>query len=129
MPSESRSDRPGGHALPDGLDERGEAFWRAVVDEWELRPDELQLLVEVARALDTVEMLQRQLDADGMTVAKGDGTALHPALCELRLQRQTLARALAQLSLPNDDGTVLASPLSARGRRAAESRWAMTKGR
>lgn len=96
---------------PDGLGQRGSAFWERVVDEYEPAIDDLELLTETCRTLDLVEELQGRLSEKGVVT-------------EIRLQRQLLARFLVQLGLPDEEGETMPSPASERGRRAAESRWA-----
>ena len=109
---------------PDGLAERGAALWQAVTGSWELRDDELELLRETVRTVDLVETLAAIVARDGATVTVKDVIRTHPALIELRMQRLVLGKLLGQLALPDEDGSVLPSPASARGRKAAQSRWA-----
>jgi len=71
------------------------------------------------------ESLRAAVDADGTTVAGSTGQPrVHPALGDLRQHRLALGRLLAQLSLPDDVDEHLLSPVQARGRKAAQSRWA-----
>ena len=112
--------------VPEGLDARGAALWGRVVGQWDLRDDERELLTEVCRIVDTVEALQGAVDADGAVLSGGK---VHPAVPELRQQRTVLGRLLGQLALPDEDGSVLASPTAARARKAAETRWAMHRAR
>ncbi|MBA2531142.1 MAG: terminase [Nocardioidaceae bacterium] len=109
---------------PAGLARRGARFWRRVVGPFHLDDAETELLVEVCRALDECEALHAVVDEQGRTVAGSRGQVVaHPALSELRQTRLMLGRLLAQLELPDEDGDALRSPLQARGRRAATSRW------
>jgi hypothetical protein len=84
----------------------------------------LELLRECCRLLDECEALRVTVDTDGLTVSGSTGQPrVHPALGELRQHRLALGKLLAQLSLPDDAGESLPSPVQARARRAAESRW------
>ncbi len=110
---------------PRGLATRGRSFWRRVTADYALDVAEAELLVEVCRALDECEALAAVVEEQGRTVAGSRGQIVaHPALAELRQTRLMLGRLLAQLELPDDDGASLPSPMQARGRRAAATRWA-----
>jgi phage terminase small subunit len=109
---------------PRGLQARGRAFWRAVVDTYELTVDEVELLREVCRTLDVAEELAAVLDRDGATTTGSVGqTRVHPAVGELRATRLALGRLLGQLGLPSEDGDRLPSPTTVRNRRASAARW------
>ena len=95
---------------PNGLAERGEAFWSTVTSKWDLSPPELEILVEVCRTLDALEVLA------------GDKAKLS----EARQHRLVLHRLLAALELPEDDG--IASPATLRARKAARTRWDASAG-
>jgi hypothetical protein len=90
---------------PEDLAERGQAFWRNVVNRYELSVIELELVLEVARSLDLIEDLYR--------------TGGSPA--ELRMQRLAVGRLLGQLAVPVED--TIDSPMTARARKAAATRW------
>ncbi len=112
-------------AAPADLGGRGRRFWRATVGDYELTASEMELLAECCRLMDETEALRLVVDDQGTTVTGSAGqTRVHPALGELRQHRLAMGKLLAQLALPNEDGTTVASPLQARARRAAESRWA-----
>lgn len=111
---------------PVGLAPRGRRFWSRTVATYSLSPSELELLTEVCRALDECEALQVAVAAEGVSVAGSKGQPRpHPALAELRQARLATARLLAHLALPDDDGASVPSPASMRGRKAAQSRWAL----
>jgi hypothetical protein len=110
---------------PKGLESRGRKFWRDVHATWEFNRDELELVVEVCRLLDTCDRLQAALDDDGVTVRGSTGqTRVHPAVGELRGARLALGRLLAQLGLPDPDEQKMPSPSQERAQRAARARWA-----
>jgi len=109
---------------PADLDARGRAFWRSTVAAFELSDVERELLKECCRLMDESESLRAAVDTDGTTVAGSTGQPrVHPALGELRQHRLALSRLLAQMALPDADDDRLLSPMQARGRKAARSRW------
>jgi hypothetical protein len=114
---------------PSGLAARGRAFWQQATEEYDLDLAEVELLTEVARAVDECEALHRVVEEQGRTVKGSRGQAVvHPALSELRQCRLMLGRLLGQLELPDADGTSLPSPVQVRGRRAAGNRWGGQRG-
>ena len=109
---------------PSDLASRGRAFWRTTVGSFELSEVEFELLRECCRLLDECESLRTSVDTEGTTVKGSTGQPrVHPALGELRQHRLALGKLLAQLALPDDLGEQLPTPVQARARRAAESRW------
>jgi len=91
---------------------------------FDLSDVELELLRECCRLLDECESLPSSVDQEGTTVKGSTGQpCVHAALGELRQNRLALGKLLAELALPDDAGELLPSPLQARARRAAESRW------
>jgi len=112
-------------APPKDLAARGRAFWRRTLDVFELSEVEMELLRECCRLLDECESLRVSVERDGTTVKGSTGQPrVHPALGELRQHRLALGRLLAQLSLPDEDDKALATPVQARARKAARTRWA-----
>jgi len=116
--------------LPEGLQPRGRGrrFWKAVTEAFEFRADELALLVEVCKVLDTIDRLEGDLEGGPSIVVGSRGQpALNPGIAELRQQRALLGRLLAQLNIPEDgeepQSAGVLSPRSVRGRRAAAARW------
>jgi hypothetical protein len=92
--------------IPKNLGPRGRAFWRNIVERYELSALEVELAVEAARTLDLVERLHTE----------------GGPLPELRQQRLALGRLLGQLAVPPED--VVDAPTTARARKAANARWA-----
>lgn len=91
---------------------------------FELERDETELLTEICRQLDLVELLESTLVAEGVITEGSRGqTRLHPAVGALNAGRQLLARQLAQLGLPDQADAAMASPASTQARRAAQARW------
>lgn len=117
--TEAKLPRP----LPKRGPTRGEAFYAAAMAKYEFSPTETQLLIECARMLDNVDVLQAYVERDGeVTLGSAGQPRAHPALTELRGCRLALGRLLAQLDLPAE-GEGLLSPETVRGRRAATARW------
>lgn len=115
--------------IPTGLGRRGRALWRSVVETYELRADELVVLEEAARTLDTCARLDAELATAPTMIPGSTGQARpHPLLAELRGHRQVLAQLLRQLGLadvviPDEgDGPTL-TPRQARAQHAAQVRW------
>jgi hypothetical protein len=90
----------------------GETFRAQVLERWALTGPELVLLDQAAGCLDLIDELE------------GSELELKERAQELRAQRLTFGRLLTQLALPDGNGGRLASSTSARGRAAAEARWA-----
>lgn len=117
-------DDPAPSSAPAGLAARGETFWLSTMAENVLTGAELELLTEVARTMDDLDMLAAAIVSGGATVTGSQGQqVINPALTEARGQRQVLHRLLAALALPDDDGAVLPSVEKLRARKAAASRW------
>lgn len=110
---------------PAGLSTRGAAYWQRVVQVFELDGAELELLHEACRTLDVLDDLAAAVAEQGVTVrGSTKQIRLHPALAEARAQRLALARLLAALELPAEDGsTLVESDATRRGRTAANARW------
>lgn len=88
---------------PSGLKDSGRRLWKAAVDVFDLDEHELALLREACRTVDSLDALQAAVDRDGVVVQSPQGVKAHPALVEVRQQRITFARLVAQLGIPTDD--------------------------
>lgn len=88
---------------PEGLGERGCAFWSALTEVLEFAPQETEVLIEACRTLDRIDDLTRVIDDDG-TVIKGSmgQRVLHPAVAEVRQLQASFVRLTAALNLPED---------------------------
>jgi hypothetical protein len=110
-------------APPGDLVDRGVGFWRAVCEDHELRPDELELLAEACRLLDLADRLRAETAGGPLLV---DGRT-HPLLVELRQVREQLRKSLSVLAFPDEvadaDSPELADFRSWRARKAARARW------
>lgn len=102
---------------------RGRRFWRSVLADHELRPDEIELLAEACRQLDLLDALRVVSEP---VVLEGKVNA---AIVESRQVRMELRRTLAQLCLPDPEGEEgdispeVATFRSWRARKAARARW------
>lgn len=117
-------------AAPPGSGRAGKRLWRGVLEAFELQPYELELLREAVRTADQLELLDVVAKKDGPMAETSQGPRVHPAIVESRQLRLTLARLLATLRLPDDQGEVpqrrgaARAPYdSGRAKRAAEARW------
>jgi|SRR5262245_39448730 len=91
---------------------------------WDLERDEVELLTEICRQLDTVDALALTLAEQGVTAVGSRGQVrVHPLVAAVSGARALLARLVAQLGLPDQDAATLASPAQTQARRAAASRW------
>jgi hypothetical protein len=88
---------------PVGLKAPGGRLYDAVTSDYELDEHEWQLLVEAARTVDTLAVLDAAVRRDGPLLESPQGLKAHPAAVEARQQRIALARLLAALRLPAGD--------------------------
>jgi hypothetical protein len=103
---------------------RGRRFWRRTFEAFELSDPERELLGEVCRCLDTLDVLREAVEEHGAMVEGSTGQlVVNPAVIEARQSRALLARLLAQLDLPDETGAALDSPATTRAKRAARVRW------
>ena len=84
---------------PGTLGPGGRRLWHSVVEEFELRQFELDLLERACIALDRLSALDEVLHRQGLDV---DGRA-HPALVESRMQAIVFARLITALRLPDEE--------------------------
>lgn len=102
---------------PPRLGPRGKRFWDYAADTFEMTPEELELLGEVCRTMDTLELLD---------VATQRAETVDDALRfqrEARQQRLTLGRQIGQLALPNEDGDALLTAAQRQAQKAGRARW------
>lgn len=115
---------------PAGLREAGRALWRDVLadlaDGWELDARELHMLKRACRCADELERLDAAVDAEGVTVKGSRGQlVVNPGLSEARQLRLAQLRLLSAIEVVDPvTARRAATPAQARGRHAAESRWA-----
>lgn len=109
---------------PTGMGAAGRRLWRAVLADFELAEHERSLLDQACRVADVCGQLQAKVDADGpLMLSRLGEMRAHPALVELRQQRQLLARLIVALRVPlgeqEDDG---------KGRRGGRSQYRGARG-
>ncbi len=114
---------------PTGLGKRGRQLWNDVVGTYELRPDELLTLHELARCADSIDVMEAELKGGPLMVPGSTGQLRpHPLLAEVRGARQVyaqLARLMGLSDVPEEleDGTQSMTPRQARAQHAARARW------
>lgn len=113
---------------PAGLGARGKRVWSQTVAQYELREDELGLLAELARSLDTLDRIDVELSKSPLMIPGSTGQARpNPLLSEARGQRMAAAQLFRSLGLSDaddvEDGQALPTPKQLRARRAAQARW------
>lgn len=116
---------------PAGLDPAGRKLWRAIVDHYELRADELRVLQDACREADLVEKLDEATRGEMFDfLVKGSmgQQVINPLISELRQHRSTLAGLLRQLRLPDDPAGAGSGSRSAEMRDRANERWASQRG-
>jgi hypothetical protein len=100
---------------------RGEAFRQRVTDDYELQPDDVELLTEAARMLDLLEALHEAVKEDGPLIRDAKGNLVtHPATVEARQVREALRKTLHALGIPDAEGDNVRTRSA---RNAAERRW------
>ncbi len=116
---------------PANLGADGRRLFRAVVDEFDLRADELLLLVEAARTADDCARLDAAVASGPLLVTGSTGQDVaNPLLRESRQSRALLGSLLRQLGLPDtaedadrDHAAGRPSSASDRAIAAARARW------
>lgn len=108
---------------PPGLDGPGRAFWRSVVQVYELAPAEYLLLGQACAVVDLLALADVEIRSDGVTVTGSVGQVkAHPLLAstvEMRRLLDTLIRGMA-LPYPGEDQGKRRSPVA---QAAAAARW------
>jgi hypothetical protein len=122
---------------PVGIGKRGRELWVSIMGRYRMRPDQVELVVELVCAVDEIERLRRAVRKDGMIVAGAAGQLRpHPGLAQITARRATVARLSAQLRIPDPkpkqeqqqqqehDGRRRRHPATVgKARKAAEARW------
>jgi len=87
---------------PSKLSESASDFWDEVTGLYQLRPDEKRVLGDVCKTIDTIEHLELEAESGDTYLTGSMGQkVLNGIYGELRQQRATLARLMAQLKLPD----------------------------
>lgn len=111
-------------APPTGLGTRGRRYWRRVLGSYELSDSECELLHEVCRTLDRLDLLDEAVLTIGATTKGSAGQeVVNPALTEARGQQALLHRLVAALALPDEDGDPVPTGHQLRAVAANAARW------
>jgi hypothetical protein len=82
----------------------GREWWAAIAGRWELDPHEVALLRRVVAIADRITRLEETVEREGDLVSGRDGPKGNPALAEVRQSEALLAKIVAQLRIPDDQG-------------------------
>ncbi|MFF2485267.1 P27 family phage terminase small subunit [Microbacterium sp. NPDC058062] len=89
---------------PEGLRDRGRAFWNEMQELGTWDEAETLAIEEACRCLDAIAELSVAVDRDGHTVSGSRGQiVVHPGVQEIRLQQTTMARLLGLVRMPLSD--------------------------
>lgn len=84
----------------DGIGPRGRRAWRDLVSRYEFDDDEVDILRELARCVDRLDLLDAEIVENGMTSLGSMGQVVaNPALAEARQQQALLVRLRKALRL------------------------------
>lgn len=115
---------------PRSLKSRGRALWKDLTGTFEFDSQELDLLLEICRTLDTIEALSGAIEADGLMITGSQGQlVLNSAVAELRQQQASYARLVTMLNLDAAaSGASVVQVTTLKARAAANARWSRSKG-
>ncbi|MER6402992.1 hypothetical protein ABT269_05550 [Streptomyces viridosporus] len=107
------------------LGARGYELWRAVLEDHELRTDELRVLEDACREADLIERLEEGMRGAPLVVNGSQGQPVaNPIVQELRQHRALVSRLLAALKLSDAEQQERdAGRRSQQARKAAMTRW------
>lgn len=111
---------------PAALSESGAALWSDVVKTYDLRVDELSVLLGAAKTADRIAMLEKAHEELGypfLTKGSMGQDVIHPLVAELRTQEAAKAALLGRLKLPEDGTAADTGDRSTQARAAANARW------
>lgn len=109
-----------------GLKAGGKRLWLAVVNDYDLDGQGLELLAQACRTVDVIATLDAVVAAEGAMSESTQGARVHPAIVEARQQRSALRQLVTALGLDleQDDVDPAASAMarSNQARAAARAR-------
>ena len=116
--------------VPPGIGARGSAFWISSQTDMEFDARETDLLTEVCRTLDMIDLLSESIESDGvMLTGSQNQRVVNGAVAELRQQQAAYARLVTQLNLDGAaEGEGMKTPRSASASSTAKVRWAKRAG-
>ena len=110
---------------PMGLKTHGKRTWEDVTNKYELRFDELDILEDICREIELINMLEKELKGAPLMLKGSQGQdVVNPMVTELRQHRATKRSLWASLKLPDE---VEAYEENAQ-RKGGQSRWAASYG-
>jgi hypothetical protein len=115
--------------VPSGLAARGRKLWHDVTKSHNLRPDQLQILLEYCREADLLDDLSAERKGAPITSRGSMGQEVeHPVLSALRQHRSTFTTMYRALALEDLDTSAADARTAAReGATAlARARWSRT---
>lgn len=99
-------DHQGTDSLPNPpveLGVRGSELWRSVLEDHELRPDEMRVLEDACREVDLIELLEDGLRGAPLTARGSQGQPVaNPLIQEIRQHRALVVRLLGSLKLRSE---------------------------
>ena len=113
-------------STPKGLGSEGRGRWLQVTRSYDLRPDEVRVLVDACREVDLIERMQAEVAGDELLATGYQGQPVAaPLVSEIRQHRTVLAGLLKSLKLPDTDSQAAqkAELDSQKAREAARARW------
>ena len=112
--------------MPTKLGASGKALWQSIIPTYELRPDEVRVLIDACREADLIARLQDALEgADLVTRGSMGQEVASPFVSEIRQHRTVLANLLKSLKIPDSPATAARKKahVSEQARTAARARW------
>lgn len=108
---------------PRGLRAGGKRLWSNIAGEYELSPDEYEVLTEACRTRDELDAITSAIRSGTPTVTGPRGQVVaNPLLAEARAHRAVLGRLLKALGNA-DENQQPESWTTIRAREAAQARW------
>jgi len=111
---------------PRNLGERGQELWDSIIPTYELKPDEMQILIDACREADLIERLGDALESGDLISRGSMGQEVPaPTLSEIRQHRALLNTLLKSLKLPETAASASRkrAHVSEQARMAARTRW------
>lgn len=112
--------------MPPKLRTHGKALWTSIIPTFELRPDEMRILLDACREADLIGRLHDALETAPLTVKGSMGQEVaSPLVSEIRQHRAVLAGLLSKLKIPESPAGAARkrAQVSDAARSAARARW------